>query len=173
MGVSKFRSEAIDTATPTKLNGILAGDGSNVVVLAPEDLSHGMYGVCSTAGETAAKTVSIDGLTALETGLSLRVKFTYGNTAANPTLNVNSLGAVSIKKHGTTAAASGDWEDGAVVILVYDGVYWQISGSSQSSPFYAGTTAPSDTRKLWIDTANGLKYWDGNAWVTVPVGYSS
>ena len=42
-------------------------------------------------------------------------------------------------------------------------------------PFAAGTTAPSDKTQLWIDTTantGGLKYWNGSAWVTVPVGYT-
>lgn len=40
--------------------------------------------------------------------------------------------------------------------------------------FAAGTAPPSDTKLLWIDTTantGGLKYWDGSAWVAVPVGY--
>ena len=42
-------------------------------------------------------------------------------------------------------------------------------------PFAAGTSAPADTKKLWIDTTpvtGGLKYWNGSAWTTVPVGYT-
>ena len=40
------------------------------------------------------------------------------------------------------------------------------------TPYVAGTSAPSDTKKLWIDTTantGGLKYWNGSAWVPVPV----
>ena len=37
--------------------------------------------------------------------------------------------------------------------------------------FHVGTTAPTNTKLLWIDTANGLKYYNGSAWVTVPVAY--
>lgn len=46
---------------------------------------------------------------------------------------------------------------------------------SEISPVYAGTTAPTNTNSLWIDTTpdtGGLKYYDGSAWVTVPVRYS-
>lgn len=178
MGVSKFRSGAIDETTPTKLSGILAGDGAKVITVSQQELGLGMYGVCSTAASTVAKTASISGLTALATGLTIRVKFTNRNSATNPTLNVNSLGAVAIKKYGTTSAGSGDWEAGAVIILVYDGTYWQMAGAMQNipaptAPFYVGTTAPSNTSVLWIDTNNGLKYYNGSAWVTCPVGYSS
>jgi hypothetical protein len=152
----------------------LSAQNMNALGYAAE-LSEHPYGVCSTAAATAAKVVTIDysGTLTLFAGLTIRVKFSNANSAANPTLNVNNTGAVAIMSRGTQAAASGAWEAGSVVILTYDGTYWQISGSSQSSPFYAGTTAPSDTSKFWIDTANGLKYWDGNAWVMVPVGYST
>lgn len=42
-------------------------------------------------------------------------------------------------------------------------------------PFVVGTSTPSDTKKLWIDTTantGGLKYWNGSAWATVPVAYT-
>ena len=44
-------------------------------------------------------------------------------------------------------------------------------GGGISQVFYVGTTAPDNTNLLWIDTANGLKYYNGSAWVTVPVAY--
>lgn len=89
------------------------------------------YGVCDTAAATAAKTVSIDGITAYTAGMTIAVKFTYANSKASPTLNVNSLGAKSIYQYGTTAAAgtaaTTGWQAGAVVILVYDGTGWQFN----------------------------------------------
>ena len=41
--------------------------------------------------------------------------------------------------------------------------------------FAVGTTAPSNTKLLWIDTTantGGLKYHNGSAWVHIPVAYS-
>lgn len=41
--------------------------------------------------------------------------------------------------------------------------------------FSHGTTAPTDTRLLWVDTTEntgGLKYYNGTEWVVVPVAYS-
>ena len=38
--------------------------------------------------------------------------------------------------------------------------------------FIVSTTAPANTNVLWIDTANGLKYYNGSAWIAVPVAYS-
>ena len=45
------------------------------------------------------------------------------------------------------------------------------AGGGISKVFHVGTTAPDNTNLLWIDTANGLKYYNGSAWVTVPVAY--
>lgn len=45
-------------------------------------------------------------------------------------------------------------------------------GAITFKSFYVGTSAPSDTNVLWIDTSNGLKYYNGTSWVVVPVAYS-
>ena len=98
------------------------------------DIGHGIelaehpYGVCSTAAATAAKTVTIDysGTLTIFTGLTVRVKFTDGNSAASPTLNVNNTGAKSII-YGTSFAAGGGWTAGAVTELTYDGTNWIMS----------------------------------------------
>ena len=86
------------------------------------------YGVCDTAGATVAKTVTIDGITELEVGLCINIKFTNANTVASPTLNVNGLGAKNIRQYGTTnaagTAATTGWYAGAVVQLTYDGSGW-------------------------------------------------
>ena len=87
------------------------------------------YGVCNTNQATAEKTVTISGVTELYTGLTIAVKFTGTNTIANPTLNVNSLGAKAIKRYGTTApstSVAASWSAGSVVTLTYDGQYWQM-----------------------------------------------
>ena len=69
----------------------------NLVTLDLDNTSYEFrpYGTCSTAAATAAKAVSITGFT-LCTGATVIVKFTYTNTATNPTLNVNSTGAKSL-----------------------------------------------------------------------------
>lgn len=89
-----------------------------------------LYGTCTTAAETAAKTVSISGVTELTTGLTIYVRFTNANGVANPTLQVNSLTAKAIKRYGTTApstSAASSWNAGAVVSLTYDGTYWMLN----------------------------------------------
>ena len=56
------------------------------------------YGVCNTAADTAAKTVTVSGNFSLVTGAQVVVKFNYGNTANTVvTLNVNNTGAKTIE----------------------------------------------------------------------------
>lgn len=89
-----------------------------------------LYGTCTTAAKTAAKTVSISGVTELTTGLTIYVRFTYANGVANPTLQVNSLTAKAVKRYDTTApstSAASSWNAGAVVSLTYDGTYWMLN----------------------------------------------
>lgn len=45
-------------------------------------------------------------------------------------------------------------------------------GESLTKAFHVGTTAPDNTNLLWIDTNNGLKYYNGSSWVNVPVSWS-
>jgi len=62
-----------------------------------------LFGTCSTAIDTAAKVVTCSNFSQLENGVTIHVYFVNGNTAASPTLNVNSTGAIAIKRYGTTA----------------------------------------------------------------------
>lgn len=103
------------------------------------------YGTCATAAAAAAKVVTLPGFS-LATGTAIAVKFTYGNTASSPTLNVNGTGAKSIAVYGSTAAGSGAWSAGEVVLFVYDGTRWvmnsgAILGTGYGIEIYMGTFA--------------------------------
>lgn len=69
-------------------------------------------------------TVTI-GTGALSTNPTIRIMFTNANTATSPTLNVNGVGAVTIKKAGTTDLSIGDIIAGTIYTLTYDGMFWQ------------------------------------------------
>lgn len=88
------------------------------------------YGVCPTPADTQAKLATVKGVTVLEDGLSIRVKFTYAQSYDGvPSLNVNSLGAKAIKLDTATSAGKDAWTAGAVVDFYYDGTNWiQTSG---------------------------------------------
>ena len=84
------------------------------------------YGVCSTAVDTAAKTVTLAGF-ALATGARITVRFTATNTATSPTLNVNSTGAKPIQ-YRNAAIAPGYLAANHVYEFVYDGASWELVG---------------------------------------------
>lgn len=90
------------------------------------------YGVCSVAAGTAAKTVTVDNFS-LEAGAVVVVKFTYANSAANPTLNVNSTGAKAIYWKGAALASSQYWEAGALLSFVYNGTQWDLMGIAKDN----------------------------------------
>ena len=82
------------------------------------------YGACSTAAATKAKTVTLSGFT-LVTGAIVGVKFSYDNTAAAPTLNVNSTGAKPIYYKGE-AVAAGLLKAGYVYLFQYNGAQYEL-----------------------------------------------
>lgn len=89
------------------------------------------YGTSSTTAATAAKiaTTTDRNLGALAAGQKVTIKFTYANTASNPTLNVDSKGAKSIKAYGTTAPTVW-WNAGDVVTFTYDGTNWIMGATT-------------------------------------------
>lgn len=106
-------------------------------------ISETIYCTCSTAEGTAAKTATIVSgeLSTLETGTLVFVKFTNSNTASNPTLQIGSTTAKTIKKYGTTApgtSSSSSWNAGAVISFIYDGSYWQMTDWINTT--YSGMT---------------------------------
>lgn len=85
------------------------------------NIADSAYYTCDTAAATVNK--SISGLSTAEivNGLSIKVKFTYTNTAANPKLYVGSTG-YSIYRYGTTAPGTTDttsWYAGEVVEFTF------------------------------------------------------
>ena len=152
-------SEVGAVPTSRKVNGNALS--SDIVV-------YDYFGTCSIAAATAAKTVTVDSSFTLVTGASIAVKFTYTNSVANPTLNVNSTGAKAIMRYGTTSAstsASSSWNAGAIVTFIYDGTYWVMTNWLNTT--YSGMTdaeyqAGTSTTTRLITPArlkNAILYW--------------
>ena len=103
------------------------------------------FGSCSTAANTAAKTVTLDDSMTftLEKGASVFVKFANSNTASSPTLSVNSSTAKSIYRYGTTVpgtTSKTSWLAGSVVHLVYDGSAWEMVGWLNDDTTYSNAS---------------------------------
>lgn len=103
------------------------------------------YGTCGTAAATAAKVVTCEGFT-LSTGAIIAVYFSTANTAATPTLNVNSTGAKTIYIGSATPSATTNplkWSAYTIVTFIYDGTYFRFLGAEAAgsvvSPRGAGT----------------------------------
>ena len=95
------------------------------------------YGVCNTAANVAAKTVSHSTFV-LTNGVSISVKFVNSNTAENPTLNVNNTGAKAIYRFGTTKPGiteATSWTAGSIVTLTYDGTNWIMNDVQEAEEY--------------------------------------
>lgn len=108
------------------------------------------YTTSNTPAAVAAKSAVLANYV-LAVGASAKVKFTYSNTAANPTLNINATGAKPIVQYGATpvgATPATSWSEGEVLEFVYDGTNYVIVGRGepiQPEDVGVGTLANLDT----------------------------
>ena len=126
---------------------------------------------CSTGASTAAKTANITTgtLTTLTSGTIVAVTFAHANTAASPTLNINSTGAYNILVGGTAIANPGLLA--GTVLFIFDGTAWNLIGASDIGPatndyyggFKTGYTTTSTNRAVQLDA-------NGKAYVEIPAG---
>lgn len=128
------------------------------------------YGTCATAAATAAKVATLDNSDgfSLTKGVTVAIEFTNSNTIANPTLNVDGSGAKSIKRYGTAApstSATSSWNAGSVLILVYDGKYWQLANwlnttySAMSVAEYKAGTSGTARLISPVNLKNAIRHW--------------
>lgn len=92
------------------------------------------YASCTTAAGTAAKTVACTGYK-LVTGAEITVKFSNTNTAANPTLNVNSTGAKPIYYRGA-AISAGYLAANRTYTFRYNGTQYELVGDINTNTTY-------------------------------------
>ena len=109
------------------------------------------YGTCSTTASTAQKDVTCSGFT-LNTGNIIGVLFSTANTAATPTLNVNSTTAKSIYIGSSTPNSTTNvlkWSANTMVYFQYDGTYFRYITSVS-----AGSVIPSRGSNTWYGTSS-------------------
>ena len=144
-GITPFTNNVFDLGSSsnkwanvyaTKFTGALTGNAGTATKWATARNINGMsvqgdanrtnYGTCSTAADTAAKTVDCTGFE-LVTGAEITVKFTVTNKATKPTLNVNGEGARPIFYRGNPIA-TGYLAAGRVYTFRYDGAHYELVG---------------------------------------------
>ena len=132
-----------------------------------------LYGVCSTAAATAAKTVTIsDSKFTLQTGATIVVKFTITNTAANPTLNVDSTGAKAIYYNGA-AITAGYLKANKVYEFIYNGTQWDLIGDVDTNTTYTSLKNPNALTIQGNGTTLTNGTYDGSAAKTVNITASA
>lgn len=93
-------------------------------------------------------------------------KFTFKADVANTgtaTLNVNSLGAVTIKKNVSDNIETGDIKANSIVTVVYDGTNFQIDGGGISASSVISYTVNSDSdSNSW--TSQNMNITTGAGW---------
>lgn len=127
-----------------------------------------MAGDYATAAGTAnAITLSLDAqITAYTEGMIVKFKAALDNTGA-VTINVNSIGAKTIKKQSGEDLIAGDIQSGDVIYLIYDGTYFQMlnpSGIGRKDIFQvtAGETIAVNEVVYYDETDNEYKLADAN-----------
>jgi hypothetical protein len=118
------------------------------------------YAECSTAAGTAAKVAAIntDGDTTntaftLIKGVAVNVKFTVTNTAASPTLNINSTGAKAIYYNGA-AITAGYLKANKVYQFVYNGKQWDLVGDVDTNKDTGATSVTTTGSGNAVTTAS-------------------
>ena len=128
----KTAYDALDTNKADKTNGVY-------------------YGRCQTAAATAAKEVSITGVTSYYAGLHIRVRFDYAQEATETvTLNVNNLGALQLRTFASNSglATVGEWSGGSILDIEYQDFgtpYWIIVNSPHATTNTYGRTILSSS----------------------------
>lgn len=156
------------------------------------DETNVFYGTCTTAADTATKSVTVDSKFQLKAGAIVVVKFTntntYSSTTDNPVkLDVNSTGAKNIWYNNTN---SGEGNTGTnttaygyanrYVTYTYDGTYWVWTSHSvdnnSDTKNTAGTTNTTD--KIFLaggksQAANPQTYSNENCYASGGKLYSN
>jgi hypothetical protein len=123
----------------------------------------------SVAGTDVITAVGAVGMTAYATGQCFTFIAAGANTGA-VTININSIGAKSITKNGTTALDAGDIASGGAVEVFYDGTRFQLLNVAKVSvnSFSAGTTGftPSTATSGAVTLAGTLAVANGGTGVS-------
>lgn len=109
------------------------------------------YGTCGTTASTAAKVVTCSNFV-LTTGAIIGILFTTANTAATPTLNVNSTGAKSIYIGSSTPSSTTNvlkWSANTMLYFMYDGTYFRFI-----TAVAAASVVPPTGANTWYGTSS-------------------
>lgn len=124
----------LETTEPSNGQALVYDNG----VWVPGSVASGggnlFFGTCQSTSGTAGKVVTCPDFTAsnIAEGTTIIVFMAYGNTVANPTLNINNTGAVPVLRQSVAAQYSQSlaywWGATEMVQFTYHGEGWMIGG---------------------------------------------
>ena len=124
--------------------GSAAGDSANL----SQVQSTAVKLLASVSGADTITAVGSPNVAAYVAGQMFYFVAAGANTGA-VTINIDSLGAKSITRDGTTALAAGDIQSGEVCVIVYDGTQFQlVNGASQSAAIVTNSLTVNGTSSL-------------------------
>ena len=156
----------------TKHSGLMKfkdknGDVYAILPITTKDNVDGLVGVhvrlkgITTAGAGSAYTATVEGIDALETGVTFMMIPHVASTAVNPTLDVNGLGAKSIRRRvsgNTATTVTGSTENwisaNKPIMVTYDGLFWIVDFDQPNVNDLYGTISSGNVS--YDNTTSGL-----------------
>lgn len=146
-------------ADPEALQNVVDNFGNVINLNSPE----GQY--AADAGSTDAYAVTLSPVpTAYFTGMTVRFKANTANTGT-ATLNVNALGAKTIKKSASSDLGTGDILSNQILAVIYDGTNFQLLSvpsnlANKTQEAWIGTTLLNSWLNWGAPYANATYYKD-------------
>lgn len=144
----------------TKAQYDAATKSTTELYLVPDSSISVYFGTSASTASASAKVATCSGFV-LETGATIIIHFTYGNTHnGSTTLNVNGTGAKTIRRVDSDNVRY-YWSAHELVQFVYDGTYWQMVQKSIATTSYCGltklSTSVSSTSTALAATPSAVK----------------
>ena len=134
------------TAGTGSMEEITVGTGLSLSGGTLSSTSTGSGILSGTASGTDTYTVTISGVTAYNNQDAYLIRFTNGNTTGC-TLNINSIGAVTLYRNNNGALIGGDIIDGAEMLCIYNSTLsgFQVIGTAPNTLLAYVTNAETST----------------------------
>lgn len=158
---AKFTDTTYEVATQST-DGLLSANDKT-------QLDNGGIPIVTTSGDGSAYTATVDGISALTAGMKITIIPHVTSTTTSPKLNVNSLGAKSIRMpitYNISATSVGpvtSWIVKNIPITVeYDGSYWKTISCPRPSAQHLYGTVPVSSGGTGLTSVASNSFLVGN-----------
>ena len=135
------------------------------------DISSAIKGETGATGATGATpNLTIGTVSTLPAGSNATAEI-IGNDEKNPILNLGIPRGADGEADGAVMYATSQSLTEAQKTQARNNIGAISASEVMADVFATGTTAPANTKLLWI-SPDGLQYYNGSAWTPVPVAYT-